>query len=152
MNNMIDPRNCKKFRMKDVCPNRDKKLLVYLDNQVISDLNIAFASSAEEYLSRVESTGETLLSLISIRNALLKNAGTIEEQRQLLLQGKEKEDIPFLSTLRILSSGREGSQIEDGLSGAVITYTSDTISTIKENARTALDRKEKSVQHRVGDF
>ncbi len=41
MNNMIDPRNCKNFRTKNVCPNRDKEILVYLDNRVISDLNIS---------------------------------------------------------------------------------------------------------------
>lgn len=42
MHNMIDPRNCKHFRAKGICPNRDKKLLVYLDNRVISDISLSF--------------------------------------------------------------------------------------------------------------
>ncbi len=42
MNNMIDPRNCKNFRAQGVCPNRNKELLIYLDNQVVSDMNISF--------------------------------------------------------------------------------------------------------------
>ncbi len=116
-----------------------------------TDLNSALASSAQAYLSQVETTGETLLSLISIRNALLENAGTIEEQRQILLQGKEEEDIPFLSTIRILSAGRGNEQITDGLSGAVIAYFDDTLSSIKENAGTALDRKEEAAKEVLAD-
>lgn len=42
MNNMIDPRNCRNFRLKGLCPNRGKEILTYLDNQVISDVSISF--------------------------------------------------------------------------------------------------------------
>lgn len=40
MNNMIDPRNCKNFRKKGICPNQDKALMIYLDNRVISDMSV----------------------------------------------------------------------------------------------------------------
>jgi hypothetical protein len=42
MNKMIDPRTCKHFRNKDVCPNADQEIMVYLDNRVISDMNQTF--------------------------------------------------------------------------------------------------------------
>lgn len=42
MNKMIDPRYCKNFRVKDVCPNRDQEILAYLDNRVISDMSLSF--------------------------------------------------------------------------------------------------------------
>lgn len=41
MNNMIDPRSCKNFRQKDLCPNRDQEILAYLDNRVVSDLRVS---------------------------------------------------------------------------------------------------------------
>lgn len=42
MHNMIDPRNCKNFRVKGVCPNLNHEIFTYLDNQVISDMSISF--------------------------------------------------------------------------------------------------------------
>jgi hypothetical protein len=42
MNKMIDPRYCKNFRKKEVCTNQNQDLLSYLDDRVISDMNISF--------------------------------------------------------------------------------------------------------------
>jgi hypothetical protein len=42
MAKMIDPRTCMYFRRQDLCPNHDKKILAYLDNRVVSDINISF--------------------------------------------------------------------------------------------------------------
>ena len=41
MNKMIDPRFCKNFRVKNLCPNHNKEILSYLDNRVISDMNMS---------------------------------------------------------------------------------------------------------------
>ena len=41
MTKMIDPRYCKHFRLQNVCPNRGSKILSYIDNRVISDMNIS---------------------------------------------------------------------------------------------------------------
>lgn len=42
MNKMIDPRFCKNFRKKYVCSNQNQEILAYLDNRVISDMNLSF--------------------------------------------------------------------------------------------------------------
>ena len=42
MKKMIDPRTCKHFRIKEICPNWDKEIMVYLDNRVISDVSLSF--------------------------------------------------------------------------------------------------------------
>ncbi len=42
MNKMIDPRSCKHFRQKGVCPNWDQEIMVYLDYRVISDMSLTF--------------------------------------------------------------------------------------------------------------
>lgn len=41
MNNVIDPRNCKNFRLQGICPNLDHNVLIYLDNQVVSDMSVS---------------------------------------------------------------------------------------------------------------
>lgn len=42
MNKMIDPRTCKHFRSKHMCPNAEQGIMVYLDNRVISDMGLTF--------------------------------------------------------------------------------------------------------------
>ncbi|MDA3970253.1 MAG: hypothetical protein PF442_02775 [Desulfobulbaceae bacterium] len=42
MNKLIDPRTCKNFRSKDLCPNWDQEIMVYLDDRVISDVSLSF--------------------------------------------------------------------------------------------------------------
>jgi len=42
MTKMIDPRTCINFRKKDVCSNQNQELLAYLDNRVITDMNLTF--------------------------------------------------------------------------------------------------------------
>ncbi len=40
MNRMIDPRDCRHFRDQAMCPNWDQEIMVYLDNRVITDMDL----------------------------------------------------------------------------------------------------------------
>lgn len=97
-----------------------------------------------EYQSYVSVEGETederegildvQQQMIDLWNEIVQNANAIEEIRLSIL-GAGTTDIPFLSTLRVLSRGRPANDLPNGISGAIERPLVESMVTVNTGER-----------------
>lgn len=89
------------------------------------NLSSLFSRAHQSYISVEEDTEDereeildVQMQMLELWNQIVQNANAIEEIRLSIL-GAGTSDIPFLSTLRVLSRGRPASELPNGISGAI---------------------------------
>ena len=115
--------------------NEEDQLLTEAGDTLEAELD-----TPQEFLARIKNLSGTMIDVLKIRNAIIGYAESIEEQRQILLED-EGDDIPFLSTLRILIKGRETSDKDEGIAGAVNAFWNVTASEAVSKSSTYSSQK-----------
>ncbi|MFO7850132.1 MAG: hypothetical protein R6V67_09255 [Spirochaetia bacterium] len=93
-----------------------------------TDLESKPLERTEEQYSALE---EKLENLLELWNDTVSTALALDDLRESI-QREEESDIPYLSTLRILTKGRETSEQPDGIAGAVERPTAEGVLDITE--------------------
>jgi len=105
---------------------------------VDNNLDAALAADPGTFYQQVRTVSDNLLALMETRNKIEDLADTLEEQRLVLVEGQDTGDIPFLSTLRILSKGRETEGEFDGIAGAMDAFWDHGVSAMETASTNSL--------------
>ncbi len=100
---------------------RFKALLPLIDNASAA-LSGALASTSLENLETAADSYKTLMiSALNLKRNIVDRARNLDSIRESI-QKEDESDIPYLSTLRVLSKGRVKSETPEGLAGSIELY------------------------------
>ncbi len=103
-----------------------KTLLPLLNNQTAVVVKAVENKSLDDIESSVSDYSELLLNVLSLKRKIVYKAMQIDAIRTAI-QKEDESDIPYLSTLRVLSKGRVKSPLPEGIAGAVERYWMKTL-------------------------
>jgi hypothetical protein len=106
------------------------------------------ASAAEEAGDAVQELKPLLLAVEERREQLLEYAVLFDQLRETL-QREEENDIPYLSTMRVLTRGRATAEEPEGISGTILRYWEEWYDTLYSRA---YDLTENSYQEAVAAY
>ena len=100
---------------------RFKALLPLIDNASTA-LSGALASTSLENIETAADSYKTLMiSALNLKRNIVARARNLDSIRESI-QKEDESDIPYLSTLRVLSKGRVKSETPEGLAGSIELY------------------------------
>ncbi len=130
------------------------KSLYELINTQAQIINTAVqAESLEDLENSIQGYRDLLLEALILKRRIVNMALSLDSIR-ISIQKESESDIPYLSTLRVLSKGRIKSKTPEGIAGAIELYWDNTISASINNIEPLLTEsyKKSLALYNTGNF
>lgn len=119
-----------------------KSLLPLIDDKAAVISNAAFSDSLSDLESNIKDYRDLLILALNLKRNIVRTALHLDGIRASI-QREDESDIPYLSTLRVLSKGRVKAADPEGLAGSIERYWSDTVAKSAGELRLLLEDKYK---------
>ncbi|RKX90846.1 MAG: hypothetical protein DRP59_09090, partial [Spirochaetes bacterium] len=100
---------------------RFKALLPLIDNASTALSGALVSTSLENIETAADSYKTLMISALNLKRNIVARARNLDSIRESI-QKEDESDIPYLSTLRVLSKGRVKSETREGLAGSIELY------------------------------